>query len=862
MDGSRSLTARESTAAAERWRYIQSVLERRRRESLERRERFIRQPIENIIRQKAAQQNQHVQHWSNMSRRSILKKQSGQQPDHIDRLSKWIQRRVRFHVRQDEEQSDPDDDFDGERLPALSLPEELNRDDPMVSSVTANNDDGMRRLPPLLGSLNPSGIFDPEPARPSWVERQVAKVRQRKLWAQQQENQNKTACPAGPANVPAGTKVLKRTVSLLVNVSDESDSGSVADDDSLDEDRWSGQPEWPIPRSGQRYLAWEVRLDKEETAKEKEKLSDPIPDAYGGWPHFPIRLASGIKGRQESLREKRAGRRKSTSRDSDSSNSFIRRKRFSKSLLMAVIRLKTRNTAKRASVIHQTSTGHSSGNPSKPENLPIGGIGPITFENRHFSKEIHQEQGSFPSLPDIPEEIADPESEGQSSLDRCDPDDSDLIRMLSNSSLDLTNRGKDEILPEESVSWSIEAGPIMVSSPVPSVSQPTESDPVDQDPVDIGGIEESIHPESISVVDGLGGATCNLHSCDPQGLEPLTSQLDWPAGVQAIRVVKAEWEESIDNGAGLAEEEEEWRLKNLSTDPVAAAQSDGPVTRVQSGQPARLATVSHISTTAGRAGSPVTCQEGGLVIQQSVQQEDQVVDDEGLFLSARDGQSGRETSLSTSFNRTAWSVRLAERRPVGNQDIPSNPSFQPNGFEALTSEERVASNGPKSSINTLAAGLETEDHVLGQPSGSWLDKKTKEARNVLRMSWASIATQTEPYKPAFKLDEPASIKNDVDKSMTSSSTSSSASSAAESSGSESCHCLHRAVLTCLLPEAADTLASLELIRRQLKKARIRGQQQEHPSHPKTRHGRQPLSARLDVSQTRTQVSGSDQKEAE
>ena len=41
-----------------------------------------------------------------------------------------------------------------------------------------------------------------------------------------------------------------------------------------------------------------------------------------------------------------------------------------------------------------------------------------------------------------------------------------------------------------------------------------------------------------------------------------------------------------------------------------------------------------------------------------------------------------------------------------------------------------------------------------------------------------------------------------------------------------CRCVHRAILGCLMPEAIDTLASFEHLRRQLKKTRQRLQQQQ------------------------------------
>ncbi len=120
-----------------------------------------------------------------------------------------------------------------------------------------------------------------------------------------------------------------------------------------------------------------------------------------------------------------------------------------------------------------------------------------------------------------------------------------------------------------------------------------------------------------------------------------------------------------------------------------------------------------------------------------------------------------------------------------------------------------------------------------------LDKKTKEARNASRILFpptvTSTPTQTEPPPP------PGS-KEDHEENKCRSSTDVKESD--EETGTE-CQCLHRAVLTCLLPEAAETLANLELIRRQLKKARIRRCQgmSDQPG------GRQPLQVRRDIFST-------------
>jgi hypothetical protein len=119
----RSISARESTAAAERWRYIQTVLERRRKESLVSRERFIRQPLDNILRQKAGakQVGPAPVVWDSfVAGRSILKR----------RALNWrakAGRHVHFDSNQQANETNNDNSQNGDKLPQLpvvSIPEE------------------------------------------------------------------------------------------------------------------------------------------------------------------------------------------------------------------------------------------------------------------------------------------------------------------------------------------------------------------------------------------------------------------------------------------------------------------------------------------------------------------------------------------------------------------------------------------------------------------------------------------------------------------------------------------------------------------------------------------------------------------
>lgn len=117
-----------------------------------------------------------------------------------------------------------------------------------------------------------------------------------------------------------------------------------------------------------------------------------------------------------------------------------------------------------------------------------------------------------------------------------------------------------------------------------------------------------------------------------------------------------------------------------------------------------------------------------------------------------------------------------------------------------------------------------------------LDKKTKEARNASRILFPtvpmSIATEKErPQSGQTSKDQHHKIEQDKNVSD----------SMEEEEMVDDCQCLHRAVLTCLLPDAAETLDNLELIRRQLKKARIRRHQGSEQQQRQ-----QPMQVRRDI----------------
>lgn len=860
MGNCRSISARESTAAAERWRYIQTVLERRRKESLVSRERFIRQPLDNILRHKAGAK-QVVQApvvWDSLvAGRSILKR----------RALNWrakAERHVHFDSNQQANEAN-DNSQNGDKLPQLpvvSIPEETEAPGINESSFTNEED---QRLPLLLMTPSPrleiitdaQQQHDPgdddddttlqrvSPSGPSWVERQVAKVRQRKLWAFRQQQQQK------PNHHPPRT-ILKRSVSMLVNVPDEPDTDSLNEEEEEEEEESdrsdSGQPvvdDDGIHRNSnnRQSLAWEVSLDKDEFV---EMSSDQIKDAeataddpYGGWPHFPVKLAICIQQRQKSLKERSKAGRKGEKEEATTTttttgsegkfhpnNSFERRKRFGKRLSIAVVRQRKRRIPKRGplSSIHQPRVGRQSG------------------ESRQPTPNADDIKGHDPAaVPENP--IAD-----------------DVVGQCLTNAIPLQVLDADDLRP------------CVNADAIPEISGTHKSNEIDSPVASSSPI--SSRSDQISEADVMTPQAALLD--------------DSSAGPESeAETIAADIQSHLDEMIPAADDSMAKDLTDDEDHTAGSAFSPPPTSRA--GQREEI-------TDADETISDVTVDDGPYLIDQPAEstnvlkaippQQDVGMASRADNIPAAAGISPVEqtefriaspplgsSSISAIDNKDSGSpagIRLAAYcsgwRPMtisnqnGGDAIPYSPMATVsdwNNFEAPTSEETMAGtiNRPEVDVSsdatalalTIPAAQKDSNHapvvadsstaVIIQTS---LDKKTKEARNASRILFpptvTSTPTQTEPPPPPgskedHRAEEENKCRSDVKESD-------------EETGAE-CQCLHRAVLTCLLPEAAETLANLELIRRQLKKARIRRCQamSDQPG------GRQPLQVRRDIFST-------------
>ncbi|EFX80686.1 hypothetical protein DAPPUDRAFT_243392 [Daphnia pulex] len=867
----RSISARESTAAAERWRYIQTVLERRRKESLVSRERFIRQPLDNILRQKAGAVKQVAQApvvWDSLvAGRSILKR----------RALNWrakAGRHVHFDSNQQANEANNDNSQNGEKLPQLpvvSIPEETEAPGSNESFFTNEED---QRLPLLLMTPSPrleiitdGQQHDPgddddttlqrvSPSGPSWVERQVAKVRQRKLWAfrQQQQQQQQQKLNHHPPRT-----ILKRSVSLLVNVPDEPDTDSLNEEEEGDRSD-SGQPvddadqhdDDGIHRNNnnRQSLAWEVSLDKDEFV---EMSSDQIKDAeataddpYGGWPHFPVKLAICIQQRQKSLKERskagRKGKEEATTTTTTTgsegkfhpNNSFERRKRFGKWLSIAVVRQRKRRIPKRGplSSIHQPRASRQSGESRQPT------------PNADDIKG--HDPAAVPANP-IPDDVV-----GQC-LTNAIP-----LQVLDAADLRLSVNA--DAIPEISRTHNSNEidSPVASSSPISSRSdQISEADVMtpqaallDDSSAGPESEAETIAADAQSHLDEMIPAADDSMAKDSTDDEdddhtagsafssspPPTSRAGQRRRQEITDADETISDVTVDDGPYLIDQPAEstnvFRRK-IVLKAIPPQQDVGMASRLDNIPAA--AGISPVEQTEFRTASPP------------------------LGSSSISGIDNKDSGSPADGTRLAaycsgWPMAISNQN--GGDAIPYSPMATVsdwNNFEAPTSEETMAGtiNRPEVDVSsddalalTIPAAQKDSNHppvvadsstaVIIQTS---LDKKTKEARNASRILFppavTSTPTQTEPPPPGSKEDDRAEEGNKC-RSSTDSTMPGDVKESDEETGSE-CQCLHRAVLTCLLPEAAETLANLELIRRQLKKARIRRQgMSDQPA------GRQPL----------------------
>jgi hypothetical protein len=849
----RSISARESTAAAERWRYIQTVLERRRKESLVSRERFIRQPLDNILRQKAGakQVGPAPVVWDSfVAGRSILKR----------RALNWrakAGRHVHFDSNQQANEAN-DKSQNGDKLPQLpvvSIPEETEAPGSNESSFTNEED---QRLPLLLMTPSPRleiitdaqqqhnpGDDDDDttlqrvsPSGPSWVERQVAKVKQRKLWAfrqQQQQQQQKL-------NHHPPRTILKRSVSMLVNVPDEPDTDSLNEEEEEEEEESdrsdSGQPvvDDGIHRNSnnRQSLAWEVSLDKDEFV---EMSSDQIKDAeataddpYGGWPHFPVKLAICIQQRQKSLKERSKAGRKGKKEEATTTttgsegkfhpnNSFERRKRFGKRLSIAVVRQRKRRIPKRGplSSIHQPRASCQSG------------------ESRQPTPNADDIKGHDPAA--VPANLIVDDVVGQ-----C-----------------LTNAIPLQVLDEADLRSSVSADAI------PDISGTHKSNEIDSPVASSSPISDKISeadvmtPQAALLDDSSVGPESEAETIAADAQSHLDEMIpaadDSMADEDDDHTAGSAFSPPTTSRAGQRQREEitdaDETISNVTVDDGPylidqPAESTNVLKAIPPQQDVGMASrADNIPAAAGI--SPVEQTEFRIASRPLGSSSISAIDNK---------DSGSPAGTRLAAYCSGWPMAISNQN--GGDAIPYSPMATVsdwNNFEAPTSEETMAStiNRPEVDVSsdatalalTIPAAQKDSNHapVVADSSTAGiiqtsLDKKTKEARNASRILFppavTSTPTQTEPPPP------PGS-KEDHEENKCRSSTDVKESD--EETGTE-CQCLHRAVLTCLLPEAAETLANLELIRRQLKKARIRRQGMSDQLG-----GRQPLQVRRDIFST-------------
>lgn len=869
-------------------------MERRRRESRERRERFIRQPLENIIRQRAAAQVssnssanisssrnvvQHQDHWGSLVRKSILK----HRPE-VRWAQHWLTNTGRHHVRfqiqrtpshdtvtdcgqdstNDEDDDDEDDDY-REKLPVLPL-EEASRDSPRVvlSSSSRIDDNQMRRLPPLLSTESEMDVTR-QSGGPSWVERQVAKVKKRKLWAQQQEQQKQmnNVPPIKQQRHPI--RILKRTVSLLVNVSDECDTDSL---DGCDSRRAADKPVEIQKEEIKRSLAWDVMLDKAELQQEKRQ-DPPSDEPYGGWADFPHRLAEGIAKRQAILNERKTLRKEKMA-DEAGNNSFVRRKIFSKSLLMAVIRLRSRKAAAKkasASAVAQTTS-------SIPSPLVV-------------------EMSNPASLPDIPEETDTPKSTGEppssevedfkaagSIEDEAATDDGDPSMGICN------NNPAIETEPDDN-----RHSPVLITcSPADDIKEIEEEVIVISVVVSAscdGQLDgRAVYQEPFVIATRMEEADVTLSirqdpEKDPTAVEPCLDDMmadsaadddgnDDAAPCGPISIVGLSFlpeKENIPDADSISfSSDAQGRVFDEENNLAAAAviPADPVPGRIDSDGPPPLPVIGNLATPSDPIPSVAAACESDVVATVSsvtgAQSGEDALPDSRVSSRSSSGLGTATPPISSIFRQDAlvipwdedplssrtgdatWSMASAASAPISNLDIPPTDSDH---FEDQSSDGQLDTVQP---IPIVPLGVDDDDWQPPE-SSTLLDKKTKEARNAWRMHSVTMSTQTDPLPPPPPPLSPPVRQEDKGVGELESAVKSRGSSAGSSNGDagkpEECRCLHRAVLTCLLPEAAETLANLELIRRQLKKARLRQQQPNNNLKLQQQQRRQqPLAARV------------------
>ncbi len=337
---------REQTAKAEKWRYIRSVLERRQEIQRDMHQRFLRQPLNAILRTRA-QLLQRPLADPAVDQRSILRNRSPS----LDQLSlatsptdpneqlpsrRWDQvlatvirqRRVRFvstdATPMDFSQQLSDTDV---KLPVLVAASDaafsLESQAPQVVHCRIAAD----HLPCLSMDRQPSSTGR------SWAERQVAKVKQRKLWTTTEsapimeslENATSRAawlsrCPTAATPTDGAAAAIDDSASAAPPLDSaergqsESDATSVVPDSgfvstkpALNESR-SDDGGTTATAAAAAGVAWEIRWREKSieagVATETDNAVVSPPAVLSGarnWLLFPSVIASRIEKRQQQL---------------------------------------------------------------------------------------------------------------------------------------------------------------------------------------------------------------------------------------------------------------------------------------------------------------------------------------------------------------------------------------------------------------------------------------------------------------------------------------------------------------------------------------------------------------------------------
>lgn len=277
----------------------------------EKREHFIRQPLEDIRQRQEEHQQETGEPLNDPSLSppsSILVK-----PDpETYWAERWLtragekRRQVRFadipQESKDEEEMRNEEEPSGRiALPVLSPPTTSLPSKMMESHARTAGKDQDDRLPPLPVA------GDKTTDESSWVERQVAKVRQRRLWTHQQQL---SSSPPRDTLVRLPTPVT-------------------------DENLLAATMETPRKPS----ITWEITLDKNDRDSGARDQQEELPDVkpYDGWPHFPARLSSRIRNRGQQVLTSKQNDKGGEEEHQSIKNSFQRRKKFGRTLLARLL---------------------------------------------------------------------------------------------------------------------------------------------------------------------------------------------------------------------------------------------------------------------------------------------------------------------------------------------------------------------------------------------------------------------------------------------------------------------------------------------------------------------------------------------